>query len=387
MTGENSVIQYEIRRENMKILHLADLHIGKKYETVELLDDQREVLKEILDIIGEQKPDALVIAGDVYDRSVPPEQAMKLFDEFTDELADLPVLVISGNHDSGIRVAQWSGKLAKQQIYLAGTYDGALKPVELGDTAFYLMPYLDPVEVRRVQGRDDLHTMEDAVRAVLETRVETDCRYKVLVAHLFAAPLGHVGDMERSDSEREPVGGLDNVDVALFDGFDYVALGHLHGPQRVGSERVRYAGSPLMYSFSESRQQKSVTLVTLEDGETRVELIPLHSGRKMRVKRGKLEELLLERPSEEERRDFILAELTDDEIREDAAQRLQSLYDHVQVRYIGIRTETDENWSLDEGKLDDPIRLFEDFFMQRNGKEMTDKQREVVIRLLEEAEQ
>ena len=368
----------------MKILHLADLHLGKKYETVDLTEDQREVLTEILSIIGDRKPDALVIAGDVYDRSVPPEQAMKLFDEFTDGLTDLPTLVISGNHDSGIRVAQWAGKLARQQIYLSGSYDGALKPVELGDTAFYLMPYLDPVEVRRVQGRDDLHTMEDAVRVVLETRVESECKHKVLVAHLFAAPKGHEAEMECSESEREPVGGLDSVDATLFDGFDYVALGHLHGPQRVGSERVRYAGSPLMYSFSESRQQKSVTLVTLEDGEAQVELIPLRSGRRMRVKRGKLEELLQERPTAEERKDFILAELTDEVFHEDAAQRLQSLYDHVQIRYIGIRPETEENWELDEGKLNDPIRLFEDFFFQRNGKEMTDKQREVVIRMLEE---
>lgn len=371
----------------MKLIHLADLHLGRHYETIELREDQKNVLSEILGLIRSEdpKPDAVLIAGDVYDRSLPPEWAVGLMNDFLLALSDIcPVLVISGNHDSGERLSFLSDILSRQSIYIAGTVAQALKPVTIGDADFWLMPYLDPAEVNRCLGTS-AHTMEEAVNAILDHREPGNGRYQVLVSHLFAAGNG-IQPVE-SDSERNPVGGQYAVDVNVIKDFDYVALGHLHGAQKVGGlQHVRYAGSPLMYSFNEDKQKKSITVVELGEGEPVIRLLPLEAGRRMRRIRGTLEEILKTQPDDRTRKDFCCFELEETKILPDADQRLRSVYDNVKIRYMNLDvSEYTGVTPIDISEVErlDDMGLLELFFRKQFGQEMSDEERAMILPLVE----
>ena len=373
----------------MKFLHLADLHLGKRICERSMLGEQEYILQQILDIAAERQVRAVLIAGDVYDRPVPPPEAVALFDWFLTSLgqAGVACLVIPGNHDSDERLAFGAHLLSGAGVHFAPVFDGALHTVTLEDAAccvhFTLLPFLRPAQVRRYFPEVPPGDYEAAIRAVLGTvDLQTDGRH-VLLAHQFVTALGVAP--ERCDSELASVGTLDNVDVSAFDGFDYVALGHIHGPQRVGRDTVRYAGSPLKFSFSEVHHHKSVPLVTLGDG-VEIELLPLVPRHDMREKRGRLAEILS--PSAGERTDdFMHITLADDAVM-DAMNRVRTVYPNT------LRLDFDNALTALSGAPElmretverDPVSLFAEFYEAQNGEPMEDEMECVVRAMLEGGE-
>ena len=267
----------------MKIIHLSDLHLGKRVHEFSMLDDQRYILKQILEHVAEEHPDAVILAGDIYDKPVPPAEAVQLFDQFLCGLAEqgVEVMIISGNHDSAERIA-FGGKLMEHSgVHVSPVYDGDVKPVELEDeygiVQFFLLPFIKPIHVRRCYAEEEIESYTDAMRTAISHMERNADARQVLVTHQF------VTGAERSDSEEISVGGTDNVDVTVFDGFDYVALGHIHRPQRIMRDTVRYCGTPLKYSFSEAGHEKSLTVVELEEkGKVSIRRIPLTPKHDMR---------------------------------------------------------------------------------------------------------
>ena len=251
----------------MRFLHLADLHIGKRLREFSLLQDQEDILTKILDLVAIHHPDAVLICGDIYDKSDPSAEAVEVFDQFLTGLAQYgqPVMLISGNHDSPERINYGSGIMEKQQVYLAGLFEGQLQTItladEYGEVVFHLLPFVKPAQVRRYYPEANIISYEDALQVILSaTPLDPDKRH-VLLAHQFITAQGV--NPERSESEQISIGTLDNIDASVFAGFDYVALGHIHRPQSIGGMHIRYAGSPLKYSFSEALHHKSATLVEL----------------------------------------------------------------------------------------------------------------------------
>ncbi len=278
----------------MKLIHLSDLHLGKRVNEFSMLEDQEFILTKIINIIDGEKPDAVIIAGDVYDKSVPSAEAVQLFDDFLCRLAKrkLHVFVISGNHDSAERMA-FGGRLMEMSgVHMSPVCNGNVKPIsledEFGRVNFYMLPFVKPANVRRFFEDSEIESYTDAVRAAVESMNVNTAERNVIITHQF------VTGAERSESEEISVGGSDNVDASVFDCFDYVALGHLHGAQSIGRETLRYSGTPLKYSFSEKDQTKAVTVVELgEKGRVCVSSLPLAPRRDMREIRGTYAELTL----------------------------------------------------------------------------------------------
>ena len=338
-----------MKGRTMKFIHLSDLHIGKRVNGFSMLEDQKYILDQILMIAEEEMPDGVLIAGDIYDKPVPPAEAVQVFDAFLTGLADrnLPVFVISGNHDSPERLA-FGGQLMKdRRVYMAPVYDGHLEPVQLedryGSLRVYMLPFIKPAVVRRCCPEEGIETFEDAVRWALEHMAEhkkgEDGR-NILIAHQF------VTGASCCDSEELSIGGLDQVSAELFDSFDYVAMGHIHGPQKVGRDTLRYSGTPLKYSFSEVNHRKSVTVVELlEKGNVTVNTRPLRPLHDMRELRGSYEELTS--------RDFYMGTavddylhitLTDEEDILDAIGKLRSIYPNVmKLDYDNQRTRSGQS--------------------------------------------
>ena len=372
----------------MKLLHLADLHIGKRVNEFSMLEDQRAILKQILNIAEQEKPDAVLIAGDVYDKTIPPGEAVSVLDDFLTGLAflKLPVFMICGNHDSAERLSFGSRILRRQGITIAAAYDGTLEPVllhdEYGPVELYLLPFIKPALAAPFFPGKELESTEDAVRSILKSVPDQpDCR-RVLVAHQFVTNRGELP--QQSDSETAYVGGSDAVDAGVFHAFDYVALGHLHGPQKMLRDTIRYAGSPLKYSFSESRQKKSVTIVELlEKGNTLIRQIPLVPLRDMREIRGPIDQLtdpqVVNSANPE---DYIHATLTDIEELMDPIGRLRRFYPNVMrldfenrlSREIKLKNAA----SGEDLSQKTAMELFEDFFQMQNQKEMTQEQTQVM---------
>lgn len=366
----------------MKWLHLADLHIGRRLDNFDLTEDQADMLRQILDIAREEQPDGVLIAGDVYDRAVPAGEAVRLMDQFLTALGEMcPVFIISGNHDSGDRLAFAQTFLSRQGVHISGRFDGPMEPVAVGDTDVYLLPYEHPQQVRDALDDPSVRTMQDAVAAAVATRKQGCGRRSILLAHLFVTASG--ASPERSDSEISPVGTLEQVDVSLFDAFDYVALGHIHGPQRVGRDTVRYAGSPLPYSFSEEHHRKSV-VVWDPDADEPVHLRPIVPLRRMRTVRGQLEQLLAQ-PDAEGRQDFIAACLTDAVPQLDAASRLRQVYPNL-VHVTYARRYDAEAAAAGPANVEEatPEELFAGFYQMKTGVSMDEAQVQLVHELLEQ---
>ncbi len=365
----------------MKLIHLADLHLGKRVNEFPMIEDQEYILLKILGIIDEEKPDGILIAGDVYDKSVPSEEAMRLWDDFLVRLAErrIPVFAISGNHDSAVRFADHGKLVDVTGIHLAPGYNGTIPSYtvqdEHGPVHIYLLPFIKPVMVRSYFEGEEIRDYTDACRVVIENAEVNTSERNVLVAHQFVA------GAERCESE-ENVGGLDNVSVDVFDPFDYVALGHLHGPQKVGRDAVRYAGSPLKYSFSEKDHHKSVTVVELgEKGDVTIRTVPLVPKHDLREIRGSYMELTAKSTYEgTDTEDYIHAVLTDEEDVLDAMARLRSIYPNImKLTYDNRRTRTNAEVS---GAVDvenkSPLELFSEFYELQNNQELSDSQREMV---------
>ena len=327
----------------MKCIHLSDLHLGKRVNGFSMLDDQRDILEKILSIVDSERPQAVLIAGDVYDKPVPPAEAVELFDDFLVRLSQMgtEVFVISGNHDSPERIAFGGRLMEARGVHMSPVYDGTVTPVVLedtwGQTAFYMLPFVKPAHVRRAFPEETIESYTDAVRAAVTHMAPDRARRNVLVTHQF------VTGAERCESEEFSVGGTDNVDASVFAPFDYVALGHLHGPQRVGSDTIRYCGTPLKYSFSEKDHVKSVTVVELEEkGTVHVRTLPLTPLHDLRQIRGSYEELTLrENYLGTAVEDYLHVVLTDEEDVPGAIGRLRSVYPNImKLDYDNLRTRS-----------------------------------------------
>lgn len=379
----------------MKFLHTADLHIGKKLHEQSLLEDQRFILNQIADIAKREKVDAVVIAGDVYDRAVPQAEAVCLLDHFLTTLVDagIKVLMISGNHDSPERVAFADKLLEARGLYIAGPYDGSLKEVvledEFGPVHFVLMPYVKPAVV-------GAKTSEEAVLNMLSRQPMTLSMHQryVMVTHYFVT--GEAGETPLlSDSESDVnVGGLDNVPGDCFASFCYTALGHIHRPQRMGSGAIYYSGSPLKYSFSEAVGSKCVNLVELQEpGSVRASRIPLKPLHDLRCIRGRLEELInaevLKQLSETEREDYLQVTLTDLEELIDPMGTLRSVYPnvlHIILEKNGPESAGETDLSRIVGERKDTVTMFSDFYELLRGETMDEVREKIVREAVWEAE-
>lgn len=376
----------------MKLFHLSDLHLGIRLNEVSLIEDQKYILEQVLDYVVSEKPNGVIIAGDIYDRSVPSEEAVNLYDSFMTELAKLhvPAFVISGNHDSAPRLSCCSRLLSGSGIYVSGSYDGNVEKVVLkdkfGSVNIYLLPFVKPAIVRHYLDEADavgIESYHDAVARVIgNLEIKTDER-NVIVTHQFVA------GAERCDSEDISVGGTDNVAAEVFTDFDYVALGHIHGPQNVGGqEHIRYCGTPLKYSFSEAKHEKSITVLELgEKGHLQINLLPLKPMRDLRILKGKYEEIMLKKNYEgTNREDYLKIILTDENEIPNVMNKLRTVYKNIlQLEYDNTRTRCSENIVLvDNVRLKSELELFAEFFEKQNGQALAEEQSEYLANMIEQ---
>lgn len=377
-------------------MHISDLHIGKRVNEFSMLEDQKYIFNEIIDIAVEQKVEGVIIAGDVYDKSVPSADAVDVFDDFLTDIArkDLPVFIISGNHDSPERLDFGSRIMGKHQVYISGQFNGEIPIVafedKYGKLNIHLMPYLKPAVVNRKLSIDT-KSFDECVREVLEKADVNISERNILVAHQFVTASGM--DPQRSDSESKSLGGMDNVDISAFELFDYVALGHIHGPQQMGREMVRYSGSPLKYSFSESHHKKSVTILEAkEKGNFTYVQVELHPQRDLKEIRCSLSELRAGLTLKEVSGDcYVHVILTDEEEIIDAIGKVREIYPNVMLLDFDNR-RTKENAELnhltgEDLKQKTPMKLFSDFYMNQNNLEMSDRQNDYFAKIIEKQEE
>lgn len=362
----------------MRFLHLSDLHLGKRIFEFSMLEDQRYILEQILSLLDAHPVDGVLLAGDLYDKPVPPAEAVRLLDWFLTQLAQrqLPVFAISGNHDSADRIAFGARLLTDSRIYLSPVFEGAPSPISLqdkhGTVDLYLLPFLKPATVRHVYPDEPIETYADALACVLRHCAPDPAHRSVLVAHQFVAGAASC------ESEEPSVGGLDCVDASLFDGFDYVALGHLHSPQKVGRDTLRYCGTPLKYSFSEANQQKSATLVELgPKGNIQISALPLTPLRDLRQLRGSYMELTDRNTyAGTSTGDYLHITLTDEQDVPDALARLRTIYPNLmRLDYDNCRTRQMQQVCAPERTESlTPLQHFAAFYELQNNQPLSEEQ-------------
>lgn len=372
----------------MKFVHISDLHLGKRVNEFSMIEDQKHVLSQIIGIISKEAPHGVFISGDVYDKAVPSAEAVELFDDFLVQLAamKIQVFIISGNHDSPERLAFGNRLIDASGIHISPVYSGEIKPFSLTDehiTAdIYMLPFIKPANVRAIYPDEEIDSYTDAVQVAVDKMCINKSNMNVLLTHQF------VTGAQKSDSEDISVGGSDNVDVSVFDGFDYVALGHIHRPQNIGSERVRYCGTPLKYSFSEAKQEKSVTVAELNGKNflnvRTVPLVPLHD---MCEIKGKYAEITLKSFYEKTSytQDYMHITLTDEDDIPDAIMKLRTIYCNLmKLDYDNARTRhSAEVNGVQAVENKSPFQLFSDFFELQNGSEMSSEQSEFMEKIIE----
>lgn len=367
----------------MKLFHLSDLHIGKRVCERSLIEDQKYIIDRIIGHIETQKPDTIMIAGDVYDRSLPPEEAVALFDDFLYRLSETGVstLIVSGNYDSQERVAYGGRIMNKNGIYIAPefnryNYEKIIEPVVLKDSCgkinFYLLPFVTPAAVRAAKENLQVGSYTEAVKTVIDDMNINSSERNILIAHQF------VTGAETCESETFSVGGSDNIDADVFEGFDYVALGHLHGPQSVGKNTVRYSGTPLKYSFSEASHKKSITVVDIESkGQIRISEIPLDDPlHDWKIYKGKFDEVILNEKTD----DYVKVILTDDEEIFDAVNKLREYFPNMlQLSFDNRRFESLYESAMLENVTSLSLpELFAEFYLKQQGAELDERQKKVV---------
>ena len=371
----------------MKFLHIADLHLGKVLNDVSFLEDQINILDQIVSIASDEKADAVLIAGDVYQKASPPGEAMAVFDSFITRLCDLnmKVFVISGNHDSSQRISYFSSLIRSRGVYVSERLEGNLQHVELTDAygplSVYLLPFLKPSQVRRWLPGEKISTYQDAVEAVFRQSVIDPGRRNVLLCHQF------ITGSETSDSEEKAVGGLDNIDASVFSAFDYVALGHIHKPQRMMRDTLRYAGSPLKYSFSEANHKKSVTVVTMEEkGDITIKTIPLSPLHDLRLVDGLLADLMRLPYSE----DYVWVTVRDELVPPDARLSLTTVFPNLMKFTVSnSRTKYDVDVLARESMENKSVaELFSDFYrLQNNDQPPSEMHMKVLQKALKDWEE
>ena len=373
----------------MKFFHLSDLHIGLKLIERDLREDQEYIFEQIIRLAKEQQPDAMVIAGDIYDKAVPSAEAVKLFDEMLTRLVsiNLPIFVISGNHDSAERIGFGSDILSAAKVYMSRVYNGNLQKIELeddyGKINVYLLPFIKPATVKNIYKEAEIKDYDDALEYVLSQEKIDETKRNVIVSHQFVT-----GAM-RSESEEVSVGGLDNVSVENYEAFDYVALGHIHRAQQMGRESARYAGTLLKYSFSEEKHNKSMTIVDLkEKGNIEIKEIPVKPLHDLKTIKGKFSKITSEEFYKElKKEDYYRAVLTDEDDILNAIGKLKSIYPNLMsMEYDNTRTRSYSVVdNVETGETKSLLDYFEEFFEKQNGRKMSEKQRNYLLEILGEA--
>lgn len=370
----------------MKILHLSDLHFGKRLNNFSLLEDQYHVNRQIFKLAKDTHIEAVIIAGDVFDRQIPSAGAVQLFDDFLNFWAELnlPVFIISGNHDSAERLSFGANIFSNNNIYISPVYNGQITPITLNDAYgkinFYLLPFIKPATVRPFFPDEKINSYTEAVQTVLKKLPLNKNERNILIAHQF------VTGAVLSDSEEIVVGGLDNVDAHVFDAFDYVALGHIHTPQTILRDSIRYCGTLLKYSFSEANQQKCATVIDIKaKGQMDITAYPVKPLHDMRKIKGTYAELTdRQNYIGTDTDDYILATLTDEEDVPDAIGRLRSIYPNImQLDYDNIRTRTRNNIeAVDINTSKAPLELFGEFYKLQNNQPLNETQSQIMQDLI-----
>jgi len=380
---------------NMKILHLSDLHIGKIVLEQSMLEDQKYMLNQIIEKIKEEQIELVLISGDIYDRSVPPSDAVTVLSNFLKVLIKdlkLKVCIIAGNHDSKERLGFGSEIFADDGLFICADYNGNLRKIELedkyGKLNVYMLPYIKPIEVKKYFEDIEINTYHEAVKQVIEKEKINKKERNIILSHQFVTAGNE--EPERSESEISVLGGTENVDVSCYKDFDYIALGHIHGPQRIGQDNARYAGTILKYSFSEVNQKKSLTIIDFkEKGDLKIELIPLKPLRDMRVIKGPIEELIKEENYiGTNREDYIRAIITNEEPVYDAIGKIKKIYPNT-LRLDTENTKMLNNLegqvsNLDNIKKKDELELFNEFYKLQHNQELNEEQVEIMKKVIKE---
>ena len=371
----------------MKLMHLSDLHLGKRVYEFSMYEDQKYILSQILDIADKEQVQAVMICGDIYDKQIPPAESVQLFDDFLTKLSvrKLPVFIISGNHDSAERLSFGARLMEQSGVCFSETFSGKIQTYQLqdenGSLNLYLLPFLKPTIVRQAFPEAEIGSYQDAVAYALQQVKPDESQRNILMAHQF------VTGAHRSESEEILVGGLDNIDASVFSAYDYVALGHIHTPQKVGRETIRYCGTPIKYSFSEAAKDKSVTIVELaEKGKVQTQehiLKPLHDLREIR---GTYEELTARKNyADTDVEDYLHITLTDEEDIMDVMDKLHTIYPNImKLDYDNLRTRNSNHISgVDPLQEKSPAELFEAFYQLQNNQNMTVQQKEYIAQMID----
>lgn len=369
----------------MRFAHLADLHIGKKLNGISLIDDQRYVLNQAIELMKEQNVDALIIAGDIYQTSQPSNEAMMVFDEFLGQLVDLnlPVYMISGNHDSEEKIAYFSKLIKKSNIHTSSLFNGSTQIInvndEYGEIYIHLLPFIKPIDTKKFYPEEKIDSYQKMMEVVLENVNLDSSKRHILVCHQF------ITGGQTSDSEVFAIGMLDNINHQVFDGFDYVALGHLHHPQHVGKEWIRYSGSLMKYSLSEVNSDKSMTIVDMkEKGNISIEKYPLKPIRDLKELKGLYQDLMNLPYSE----DYVSITLTDDLVLPDAYLSLLTNYPNMIQYKIQKSNEVFEAQDLVDIDNKSVLDLFVDFYRGQNNDNLpTKEQLDLITEILDELEE
>lgn len=371
----------------MKFIHISDLHIGKRVNEFSMLEDQEYILTKIINIVEDELPDAVLICGDIYDKSVPSAEAVALFDDFLVRLSkrNLKIFIISGNHDSAQRIAFGGRIMRTSGVYMSPVYHKEIEPIPLKDEHgilnVYMLPFIKPAHVRPFFEEETIETYTDALQIAIDNLKVNTTERNILLTHQF------VTGSERSDSEDISVGGSDNVAASVFKDFDYIALGHIHKPQNVGSETVRYCGTPLKYSFSEVNHQKSVTIVEIQEkGNISIRTVALIPKRDMREIKGTYMDLTAKCYYDSlNLEDYYHITLTDEEDVPDALNKLRVIYKNImKLNYDNKRTKNSTILnSINQIESKSPLTLVSEFYELQNNQPISQEQEAFVQQLIE----
>lgn len=380
----------------MKFFHLSDLHIGKQLNHYNLKEDQIYILNQVVEKVYELRPNAIIIAGDIYDKSIPSAEAVTVFDDFLTKISfikpSIPVFIVSGNHDSAERLDFASSILEKHNVFISGLpprdKEEYLRKItlndEYGEINFYLLPFIKPGYVRHMFEEGEISNYDDAVRKIIERENTDYSKRNVLVAHQFFTFKDTKPETCDSEISLISVGGLDNVDVSSVKDFDYVALGHIHGAQKIGYDHIRYAGTLLKYSVSERNHNKTLTVVNIKDKNENIEIeqIKIKALRDLRLEEGLLEEIL-SRATDDNKDDYISVILKDEIDQYKPKEQLENIYSHIlEIRVDNLRTRSRLDSSNEEIQIDNPLTAFEKFFFDMQKREMNDNERKAMLEII-----
>ena len=379
----------------MRILHLADLHLGKILQEESLLEDQKYMLEEIIKKVQEENIEIILISGDIYDRSIPQTDAVDMLDYFLNKLIkDLKkqVFIISGNHDSKESLGFGNKIFENDGLYISSKYEGQIKKVELqdeyGKLNIYLLPFIKPVEVKKYF-EDEILSYDETIKKIIEKENIDETQRNIILTHQFVTCIGE--EVERTDSETISLGGIDNVDISNYDKFDYVAIGHVHRPQRIGRDTARYAGTMLKYSFSEVNHKKTIPIIDFkEKGNINIKLVELTPLRDMREIKGPIEELTKkENYKNTNTEDYIKAIITNEEPVYDAIGQIRKVYPNVlkleiQNSKSSVSQNDEKEKELQNIKNKSEVELFNEFYKFQNYTELNDEQTQVIENIVKE---